>query len=68
MSVDYAWALECWRDARARFLAGRPATPAPPQRVPNIEPAENGCWYDAERCTFPHCDCDNLSSEASIKG
>jgi hypothetical protein len=46
---DYAWALECFREARAKYLAGRPCTSTPPQRLAELD--EAGCGYD--RCTIP---------------
>lgn len=52
---DYYWALECWREARAKYLKGRPLSADAP--IPFAAPDEVGCWY--ENCTIPHCDCED---------
>lgn len=41
MTRDYQWALECWREARAKYLAGRPTLRRAPARIlVNAEPTE----------------------------
>jgi hypothetical protein len=52
--MDYAWALECWREMMVKYRAGRPTSSASPKLLSEAD--EVGCWYD--RCTIPHCDCE----------
>jgi hypothetical protein len=48
---------------------GSDETPRVPRshtkRKPNVEPDEVGCWYGVERCTLPHCDCNELSARVA---